>query len=199
MTSLPARSPAQQSLQLIALRLDNQISLYPRTSLAVAGEGGGRSQAMRETLQLLHAGIMHLCHGAPGQAQGQFGEAVARASLRNAPLAAMLGLTPPRFETLLHVADYTTGHEEARFYARRLTEAASHDAIASRQMIADALQDHAPAPGMDEALAAVLKKEAENFLPLLCAAYTENCAWLLHTLDTLPPPAPPRKKPQPKR
>jgi len=100
-----------------------------------ASPGAMQQSAEKESWQLLAKGLRHLKDGAPGGNPGSMAEALSRASLRNASLASSLGVKPPQFEQMYFNAEYSSGHEAAVFYTKRLIEAAEGDFSKSRQII----------------------------------------------------------------
>ena len=117
------------------------------TDIRALAPAAAKSGAAREAWGLYAAGIAHLRAGAPGGAPGGFGEALARVSIRNASLAAGLGIAPPLYaETgLLGRPLQASGLQEAIFVCRRLVEAAEADLALSRRQIAQGLALHNPA------------------------------------------------------
>jgi len=100
-----------------------------------ASPGAMQQSAEKESWQLLARGLRHLKDGAPGGKAGSMAEALSRASLRSASLAASLGVKPPQFEQMYFNVEYSSGHEAAVFYTKRLLEAAEGDFSKSRQII----------------------------------------------------------------
>jgi hypothetical protein len=97
--------------------------------------GAMQQSAEKESWELLAKGLRHLKDGAPGGQPGSMAEALSRASLRNSSLASSLGVKQPQFEQIYFNVDYTSGHEAAVFYTKRLIEAAEGDFSKSRQII----------------------------------------------------------------
>lgn len=118
-------------------------------STAMAKDG-----AARESWGLYAAGILYLKCGAPQGRPGRLNDALIRASVRNASLAAGLGIRPPVYEStgLDEVPAYDSGAQMARFCTKRLLEAAEADLALSRQHIATGLAAHNPAEAFGEAL-----------------------------------------------
>jgi hypothetical protein len=116
--------------------------------------GAVRQSAEREAWSLLGKGLRHLKSGAPGGKPGLFTEAVSRASLRNAPLAASYNVAVPKFESVYINLEFDSGAAEAVFYARRLLEALEADRDKSTQILQNhiAASDAAAAFGVPNAV-----------------------------------------------
>lgn len=114
-----------------------QAALSPGLILDITKMAPGATQqsAQKEAWALLGKGIRHLMDGAPGGNPGSMTEALSRASLRSAAIAASIGVKPPKFEQIFHEVDYSTGHEAALSDCKRLIEAAEGDLPKSRQII----------------------------------------------------------------
>lgn len=107
---------------------------------------GAREGAELACWQLYATGITHLKNGAPQGRPGSLAEAVARASVRNAPLAAGLGIRPPVYHMTagLEIPPQKTGRLEALFHIKRMIEASLEDLGYSRRIISGGLAAHNP-------------------------------------------------------
>lgn len=114
------------------------------TDIHSLSPGALQESAEKESWSLLAKGLRHLKDGAPGGQPGSMAGALSRSSLRNAALASSLGVKPPQFEQMYFQVDYSTGHEAALFYTKRLIEAAEGDFSKSRQIIQQKISSEKP-------------------------------------------------------
>ncbi len=114
------------------------------TDIHTLSPGALKQSADKEAWELMARGIRHLKDGAPGGNPGSMTEALSRASLRSSALATSLGVKAPQFEQMYFNVDYSTGHEAAIFYTKRLTEAAEGDSSKSRQIIQQKIYTEKP-------------------------------------------------------
>jgi hypothetical protein len=146
--------------------------------------------------------------GAPGGRPGSITEALSKTSLRNAALAAPLGVLRPQFMQLPFPVEYGTGFEAALFFSRRLVEAAQGDFSKSKQIIhqhifsadlaaAFGVMPDATLKGSFEAAKPqapqgthALRKQMVMSFNLLADAYAAACTTLLDELSHVAPPAP---------
>ncbi len=105
-----------------------------------------KSSAERESWGLYKSGILHLKNDAQGGKTGALHEALSRASIRNAALAAGLGIRPPVYarSDFAGMPVHKKGGNEALFLLRRLLEATEADLSISRRLISTALAAHDP-------------------------------------------------------
>jgi hypothetical protein len=104
-------------------------------SLVAISPSAARDTAEREVWKLFHNGIQHLKDGGQKNSAGSFAEAVSKASLRSAPMAATLGVKPPKFDENYYNVQFDSGAAEAWWRSRRLLEAVASDAPKSHQLI----------------------------------------------------------------
>lgn len=114
------------------------------TDIHSLSPGSMQESAEREAWELLAKGLRHLKDGAPDGQPGSMAGALSRSSLRNSALAASLGVKQPQFEQMYFQVDYSTGHEAALFYTKRLIEAAEGDFSKSRQIIQQKISSEKP-------------------------------------------------------
>lgn len=114
------------------------------TDIHSLSPGALQQSAEKESWELLARGLRHLKDGAPNGQPGSMAGALSRASLRNSALASSLGVKAPQFEQMFFQVEYSTGHEAALFYTKRLIEAAEGDFSKSRQIIQQKISSEKP-------------------------------------------------------
>lgn len=125
------------------------------------------SNARRECLGLLRAGVLHLKSGA-------LNEALSKASLRSCALAAALGLRTPKFEPVYFNVDDADGARAALFLCEKLLEGARADFDRSRALLQQKiLSEKPPEP---------LKLQMAASCEALSVAYAEACETLAELL-----------------
>lgn len=127
-----------------------------------------KSNAEKDVWTLLEAGVFHLQCGAPDGQPGTLAEALSRASLRAAPLAAALGVKPPQFEPILLPARPAAGDEAAGFLCRKLLDAAEEDFPKSRKVLQQKILAEKPGNGLKEHMAIAFDALTEAY-PRACA------------------------------
>ncbi len=121
-------------LALIQKNLDAVPALLT-VSLTQIYPEDARDAATREVWNLLQNGIRHLKDGGQMNSGGSFAEAVAKASLRSSPMAATLGVHPPKYEEHYNSLQFDSGTAEAYWRSRRLLEAVADDATRSQAVM----------------------------------------------------------------
>ena len=130
--------------------VSTQCARLPRPSLLLGlqefSSAGAREGAELACWQLYSNAITYLKNGAPQNKPGSLAEAVSRASVRNAPLAAGLGIRPPVYHMTagLEIPPQKSGRLDALFHVKRLLEASLEDLGYSRRMISGGLAAHNP-------------------------------------------------------
>lgn len=110
-----------------------------------------RDAATRDVWTLFRKGVQHLKNGGQLDSPGSFGEAISKASLRSTPMAATLGVKPPKFdEVYYHEIEFDSGAAEAVWRTNRMVEALEADAPKSQQMVRMKLGFTAPLKSPDK-------------------------------------------------
>jgi hypothetical protein len=138
------RNAAYDRILSLVQRHIDAIPIEMTIDLSLISPSKARDAAERDVWKLFLSGIQHLKNGGQMNDAGSFANAVSKASMRNAPMAATLGLKPPQFEENYFAVDFDSGAAEAVFLSRRLLEAAASDAPKSQQLIRQKLGFTAP-------------------------------------------------------
>jgi hypothetical protein len=152
--------------------------------------------ARKEIWSLFLNGIRHLKNGAPDGQPGSMTEALSKISLRSSTFTAALGVKPPQFEQMYFTVNYTTGHEAALFFCRRLIEAAEGDLSKSTQIIRQKMAQETPASafggeaGKNDANA--VKRQMVLSFNVLAETYGQACQEFKSSLSGLTPPTHPK-------
>ncbi|MEZ0224661.1 MAG: hypothetical protein ACAH83_08920 [Alphaproteobacteria bacterium] len=121
-------------LSLVQRHID-AIPIEMTVNLGLVSPSKARDAAERDVWTLFKSGIQHLKDGGQRNTAGSFANAVTKASLRSAPMAAVLGVRPPKFDENYYDVEFDSGAAEAVFFSRRLLEAAAADAPQSQKFI----------------------------------------------------------------
>ena len=154
------RNTAYDSMLLLAKQRADALPLSIVTDLHSLSPTAAANDAKRETWRLLAHGIQHLKDGAPGGEAGSISGAIEKASLRNSSLAKTLGVKPPTYEAQeFDMPFFQNGHEEAVFWAARLSEALLADLDTSKVKITQKIANSNPSQAFgSDADAAQLQK-----------------------------------------
>ncbi len=154
------RSATYDRMLLLAKQQADALPLVIVTDLHSLSPTSAANDAKREVWHLVARGIQHLKEGAPGGEAGSIAGAIEKASLRSSSLATTLGVKPPRYEAQeFDMPFFQNGHEEAIFFAARLSEALLGDLDTSKQKITEKLAAANPAQAFgSDADAAQLQK-----------------------------------------
>lgn len=184
-----------EMLDLVIARIESRIKTAAPALLLHFDEMSGdslRQNTEKECWSLFLNSIRHLKDGAPDSQPGSMTEALSRMSLRSSAFAAALGVKPPQFEPMYFSVDYTTGHEAAIFFCRRLVEAAEGDLSKSRQIIHQKIMTEKPegafgGPAAQDDISA-MKKQISFSFNVLMQAYENACRDFKTILSELAPP-----------
>ena len=154
------RSATYDRMLLLAKQQTDALPLAIVTDLHSLSPTAAANDAKREAWNLLANGIRHLKEGAPGGEAGSISSAIEKASLRNSSLAQTLGVKAPKYEAQeFDMPFFQSGHEEAIFWAARLSEALLSDLDASKAKITERLATAKPSQAFGtDADAAQLQK-----------------------------------------
>lgn len=173
-----ARNPSLRHL----INLAAQRKVQSGATLITTTSATDDSAAKNTSWDLLAAGLSHLCDGGINGAYGLLTTAVSRASLRSAPIASALGITPPVYELAVAVTPCHEAHAQAVFLSRRMTEAVMHDIDTSAPVIERALE-------ADK----MIDRSTRHYFAQLAQTHRRQCETLLIMIDRLPPPPQPAR------